>query len=169
MMMVVHELGHVLGAWLTGGTIQKVVLHPLAISRTDVSPNPSPAIVVWLGPIIGCFLPLLVMPFARGGSTIWRNSYQFFVGFCFVANGAYIAFGSFSLIGDCAEMYRTGTPVWVMVSAGGLACAYGITLWHRLVSMKDFLRNPEHVSIPATLAVTAVLTSIVLLECYFSV
>jgi hypothetical protein len=36
-MMIVHELGHVLLAWASGETIFKVVLHPLAISRTDVS------------------------------------------------------------------------------------------------------------------------------------
>ena len=41
-MMVVHESGHVLGAWLTGGTVAKVVLHPLAISRTDLALNPQP-------------------------------------------------------------------------------------------------------------------------------
>ncbi len=31
-MMAVHELGHVVGAWLTGGRVAKVVLHPLTIS-----------------------------------------------------------------------------------------------------------------------------------------
>ena len=47
-MMAVHELGHVVGALVTGGSIERMVLYPLAISRTDVSPNPHPAIVVWL-------------------------------------------------------------------------------------------------------------------------
>jgi hypothetical protein len=37
-MMTVHEFGHVLAAWGTGGTVTRVVLHPFAISRTDVSP-----------------------------------------------------------------------------------------------------------------------------------
>ncbi|MEZ6046089.1 MAG: M50 family metallopeptidase [Planctomycetaceae bacterium] len=54
-MMIVHEAGHMLSAMLTGGQIEKVVLHPLAISRTDVSPNPHPVWVVWGGPLLGFF------------------------------------------------------------------------------------------------------------------
>ena len=46
-MQAVHELGHVFGAWLTGGRVQQVVLHPLTISRTDLAENPSPLVVVW--------------------------------------------------------------------------------------------------------------------------
>jgi hypothetical protein len=41
-MMAIHELGHVMGAWLTGGRVERVVLHPLAISRTDLAHNPRP-------------------------------------------------------------------------------------------------------------------------------
>jgi Peptidase M50B-like len=57
-MQDVHELGHVLAAWLTGGRVAKVVLDPLTISRTDLAENPRPLIVTWGGPILGVFLPL---------------------------------------------------------------------------------------------------------------
>jgi hypothetical protein len=50
-MQAVHEFGHMLHAWLSGGRVVQVVLHPLAISRTDVEPNPSPQFVVWGGPL----------------------------------------------------------------------------------------------------------------------
>lgn len=56
-MMAVHELGHVLVVLATGGTITAVVLHPLTISRTDVSINPRPLLVVWAGPLLGVLLP----------------------------------------------------------------------------------------------------------------
>ena len=46
------------GALATGGTITAVVLHPLTISRTDVSINPRPLLVVWAGPLLGVLLPL---------------------------------------------------------------------------------------------------------------
>ena len=36
-MQVVHEAGHVLGAALSQGRVERVVLHPLAISRTDLT------------------------------------------------------------------------------------------------------------------------------------
>ena len=58
-MMALHEFGHMLHAWLSGGHVAKVVLHPLAISRTDVSPNSHPLFVVWGGPVWGTVLPLL--------------------------------------------------------------------------------------------------------------
>jgi len=58
-MQAVHELGHVAAARLTGGTVTQVVLHPCTISRTDVSPNPRPLVVVWAGPLVGATLPLL--------------------------------------------------------------------------------------------------------------
>jgi len=59
-MMAVHEFGHVIGALTSGGVVERVVLYPLTISRTDVSPNPNPSIVVWLGPILGCVIPVCV-------------------------------------------------------------------------------------------------------------
>jgi hypothetical protein len=59
-MQDVHELGHVAAAWLTGGRVAKVVLDPLTISRTDLAENPRPLTVVWGGPILGVFLPLIV-------------------------------------------------------------------------------------------------------------
>ena len=43
-MMAVHEAGHVAGAWFTGGTIAKVVLHPLTIlTRTGPRHQSAPA------------------------------------------------------------------------------------------------------------------------------
>ena len=41
-MMAVHEFGHVLHLWVTGGTVDNVILHPLEISRTDPGKNPWP-------------------------------------------------------------------------------------------------------------------------------
>jgi hypothetical protein len=49
-MQGVHELGHCIGAWLTGGRVERVVLHPFAISRTDLAYNPHPLLVAWLAP-----------------------------------------------------------------------------------------------------------------------
>ena len=75
-MMAVHEFGHVLGAWLSGGTIAKVVLHPLTISRTDLAHNPHPLLVVWAGPAVGVLLPLLAWGAAAGwdaGSRLTRS------------------------------------------------------------------------------------------------
>jgi len=118
-MMAVHEFGHVVGALTTGGSVERVVLHPLTISRTDVAPNPRPAIVVWLGPILGCVVPAIGWWLVPRRYAITRQIALFFAGFCLLANGAYIAIGSFDRVGDCGVMLKHGSPLWTLLLFGG--------------------------------------------------
>ena len=130
-MQAVHEFGHVLGAWITGGKVSKVVWHPLTISRTDLSYNPRPLLVVWAGPVVGVLLPLASwgLAVAMRGPGAFVN--RFFAGFCLIANGAYIAFGSFDGIGDCSTMLRHGSPIWSLWLFGAVTMPIGLWLWHR--------------------------------------
>src|SRR3954454_8287879 len=66
-MQAVHEAGHVLGAWLTGGRVARVVLNPLTISRTDLEHNPRPRAVVWAGPLVGVAVPVAMWAAAAAG------------------------------------------------------------------------------------------------------
>ena len=152
-MMAVHELGPVIGAFATGGSVTRLVLHPLTISRTDVSPNPNPGTVVWLGPMLGCALPLIFLGLVLRRSGTLQNIAQFFAGFCLIANGGYIAFGSFFQVGDCGDMLRTGTPIWLMLLFGAVTIPFGLYLWHRLGSPLNYVNNPSMVS--KTLALSA--------------
>lgn len=131
-MQAVHEFGHVVGAWLTRGQVVRVVLHPLTISRTDLAENPSPLIVVWAGPMIGCLIPLIL--WVAAAHYRWRYTFllRFFAGFCLVANGAYIACGSFDRIGDCGEMLRHGSSMWHLWLFGLVTVPAGFRLWHGL-------------------------------------
>lgn len=129
--MGLHELGHVIAGLATGGSVEKVVLHPLAISRTDVSPNPHPTIVVWGGPLAGVILPILVWLAIPGRSGWSKGIAQFFAGFCLVANGAYIGLGSFARIGDTGEMLKHGSPIWLLWLFGLVTLPLGFWLWHR--------------------------------------
>ena len=128
-MQAVHELGHVAGAWATGGRVAKVVLHPLTISRTDLSQNPRPLLVVWAGPVLGSLLPLCF--WGAAASFRLRGAFlaRFFAGFCLVANGAYIGGGSFARAGDCGEMLRHGSPIWTLWLFGALSVTAGLALW----------------------------------------
>src|ERR1700686_829436 len=81
-MMAVHESGHALGAWLTGGTVAKGVLHPLTISRTDLRANPHPLLVVWAGPVFGVVAPLLAWSGLQLGGVPFAYLLRFFAGFC---------------------------------------------------------------------------------------
>jgi hypothetical protein len=140
-MQAVHEFGHVLGAWLTGGRVARVVLHPLTISRTDLSENPSPLIVVWAGPIVGCLVPLIAWAVAARCGWRWSFLLRFFAGFCFIANGAYIAFGSFDHVGDCGEMLRHGAAMWQLWLFSGVTIPAGFRMWHGLGPQFGFSRQ----------------------------
>jgi hypothetical protein len=139
-MMAVHELGHVVHAMVSGGQVERVVLHPLAISRTDVSPNPHPLFVAWGGAVWGTLLPLALFAVVRVAAP--KNSYlaAFFAGFCCLANGLYLAAGSFGRVGDAGDLLRHGAQQWQLWLACPSAClAYGFgTVWrHSLDSVQQ--------------------------------
>jgi hypothetical protein len=90
LLQAVHELGHVLAAWMTGGTVQRVVLDPLTISRTDVDPNPQPLVVTWAGPLFGSLTPLAVWALLEIARARLAWLARFFAGACLLANGLYL-------------------------------------------------------------------------------
>jgi hypothetical protein len=130
-MQAVHEFGHVIGAWLTGGQVVRVVLHPLTISRTDLAANPRPLLVVWAGPVLGCLLPLAAWAVATILRWRWAYLLRFFAGFCLLANGAYIGVGAFDQVGDAGVMRQHGSPLWVLLLFGAMTAPPGLWLWHR--------------------------------------
>jgi len=132
LMMAVHELGHVLNAWLSGGRVQQVVLHPLAISRTDVSPNPRPLFVAWGGAGWGVAIPLALLGIATASH--WRHRYllAFFAGFCCLANGLYLAAGSFTGAGDAGDLLKHGAAQWLLIAVGLPLGAVGLGIWNAL-------------------------------------
>ncbi|MGC1273326.1 MAG: M50 family metallopeptidase [Planctomycetaceae bacterium] len=145
-MQVVHEAGHVLAAWMTGGTVTAVVLHPLAISRTDVSPNPHPLPVVWAGPLVGVIAPaaiwLVVAALRQPSTFLW----QFFAGFCLIANGVYIGSGVVEPVGDAAELVDHGTSAWTLAAFGLVTIPAGFVLWNGLGPSFGFGKEPRPVS-----------------------
>jgi hypothetical protein len=129
-MQAVHELGHVFGARMTGGRVERVVLHPLTISRTDLADNPNPLVVVWAGPFGGVAIPLLLWAIAAAARLPGAFVLRFFAGFCLLANGLYIGVGSFDRVGDCGEMLRHGSSLWQLWLFGALTAPVGLWLWH---------------------------------------
>lgn len=171
-MMAVHELGHVIGALSSGGRINRVVLHPAAISRTDVQPNPAPVLAVWAGPLLGSLLPVTGLLFLRRVS-FYRSLAMFFAGFSLIANGAYIGVGCLEGIGDAGEMLRHGTPVGIMLIFGICAILWGLWLWHRLGSPRTLVSLSENGIPPATIqsrarAAASALAVVILIECLLS-
>lgn len=146
-MQVVHELGHVLHLWLTGGSVDYVILHPLAISYTYSAANPHPLAVAWGGAIWGCALPLGFHRLVRLGGTVLRPGgtgclparafpappcvylSAFFAGFCLIANGAYLAGDAWVRGGDGRDLIAHGSPPWLLVLLGVPLIGLGLRLW----------------------------------------
>lgn len=160
-MQDVHEFGHVLGAWSIGGQVARVVIHPLTISRTDLSQNPNPLVVVWAGPVLGCLLPLAAWGLAA--ALRWSLTYllRFFAGFCLIANGAYVAGGSFDRIGDAGVMLRNGSTAWCLWAFGAVTMPAGLLLWHRQGPHFGLGKTRENVSPAAAYACLATLLALI--------
>jgi hypothetical protein len=131
-MQIVHELGHVAGAWATGGRVVHVELEPWSISRTDVEPNPRPLLERWSGPVVGSVLPVVAWLIAIAASPSWAYLLRFFAGFCLIANGAYLGVGAFWPVGDAADILRIEPARWPLIVFGIVTVSGGFSLWHRL-------------------------------------
>ena len=133
-----HESGHILGAWLTGGKVQKIVLHPLVFSRTDVSPNPSPMIVAWagatLGPLIAAAAVSALILLSKHGFALYRTV----LGFVLVANGCYIGLGVVQPVGDANDILELGAAPWALALYGIFAVGIGLMLWGGVRPDKQF-------------------------------
>lgn len=163
-MQVVHELGHVLGALLTGGQVIQVVLRPLTISQTDVYPNPSPLFVVWAGPIVGAVLPLAAFLLAAAARSPALFLFRFFAGFCLIVNGAYIGPGAFWRVADPGDMLRLGSETWQLVLFTLLTAPLGLYLWHGLGPQFGLGSARGKVSRSATITSLALFVGVVVIE-----
>lgn len=163
-MQAVHELGHVMAAWLTGAQLERVVLHPLVISQTEVGYNPWPLTQIWAGPLTGALLPLIVWLSAWRLGAPGLCLFRFFAGFCLVANSIYIGMDAFGGFGDGAELLRYGAPRWVLVAFGVAAVAGGFTLWNRLGPHFGLGEAKGAVNRQAALVSLSLFTLVVLVE-----
>jgi hypothetical protein len=130
-MMAVHELGHMLHAWLSGGQVIDVRLPLWGFSQTIVHPNPRERFVVWGGPVWGVLIPLLACGAFRIPRGATPDVLKFFTGFCLIANGAYIGLGWTKRAGDAADLRRLGVSPALMILFGLICMTGGFYLWHR--------------------------------------
>lgn len=133
-MQIVHEIGHVLAGMVTGGSVERVVLHPLAFSRTDFGHNPHPLLSAWGGPLIGSLFPVLLYGLAHWWRLAAGHLFRFFAGFCLIANGVYIGLGVFAQLADAGDLLRAGAAGWHLGFFGLAATGLGLWFWNGLGS-----------------------------------
>lgn len=130
--MVVHEFGHAVTAWLSGGSVSLVVLHPLQISWTAFSRNPHPQLVAWGGPFWGALLPGLFLGAALLIRVPGAYLFRFFAGFCLISNGLYLFIDSFGRGGDGGTLIHSGASQWELLLFGAVTISLGFWSWHGL-------------------------------------
>lgn len=131
-MMAIHELGHVIAAWGTGGSVRRVVLPLIGFSRTDLSDNPHPLAVAWGGAVLGTLLPLALLASVRCTSSLNAFLVKFLAGFCCIANGAYLGGGAWLAAGDAGDLIALGAQRWQLIAFGLPMIAIGLWLWNGL-------------------------------------
>jgi len=168
LMQAVHEAGHMLAGLCVGDRIERVVLHPLAISRTDLSPGGNPLVTTAAGPIVGAFAPLLVWvgcSVCRWPARAWL---RFFAGFCLISNGAYLGIAVVVPVGDAEVLLHHGAPAWLLGLFGVMTIPAGLWLWHGLRKEFGWGAGARTVTNRETASLLIVLVAVIVIECALS-
>lgn len=113
-----HELGHVAGAWLSGGTIVSLELRPGRLAHTLVRPNPHPSLVLWGGFLAGWLVPLATAPAWRVRRGAIGPVMRVWAAFCLLAGGSYLAIGGGERLTDTGRLVALGWPLAGLIAVG---------------------------------------------------
>ena len=90
-----------------------------------------------------------------------------FAGFCCLANGAYICFGSFWRFGDCGDLIFNGASIWMLWLFGIAALALGGWTWHRLGSRIGVPEGVRTIDVVLAATMASLLVSVSVIHSYF--
>lgn len=118
-MTVMHELGHVVGGWISGGTLVDLVLFPLPSSLHQ--PDPIPRLTLWAGPVLGVGVPSLFAAVVR------HHAGWFIADFCALANGTYllVAWYAGERLLDTPRLFAAGESPLVVATFCALTIGIG--------------------------------------------
>jgi hypothetical protein len=134
-----HEAGHVLGAWCTGGDASRIVIHPFSWSYAHAFSFNHEGVVIWAGSVLGSLfgipITLAVLKWRRPGLLI-----PLLVGVvACIYNGAYLLLGClFKLGGDGTVLAAEYAPAAAVAAAGLLMVCIGMRLAVPLIPVLGF-------------------------------
>lgn len=122
--MLIHELGHVLGAWATGGRLVLVNVRPFVFSTTLVEPNPMPGVVLWSGFLLGWLVALFAIPLWRVHVHPVGPIAKAWSAYCWLSMGSYLALAMGERFSDTGLLLKLGwSPLLLCCVGGGVAVA----------------------------------------------
>ena len=169
-MMAIHEASHIAVALYYGAGIEHVHFPLFGFSYTTYDYRPKPLVIAAAGPVLGCVLPLLLLPpleirYRRRVQPLYHVKTEpseaspplpaitfatllarFFAGFCLIANGAYLGVGWLDEIGDAGDivMFSRGVEAAgaAMLGFGVVTVSLGLALWHTVGPLFGLGPNP---------------------------
>lgn len=131
----IHELGHALALWTTGGSVTRITLHPFSWSYTYYgSPPTCPLLTAWAGVLFSSSLGLLLLIVIRPRRGAWTVPLAL-MGLCtLMVNGLYLIMDSVFLAGgDATTIIAHGTPRAVVLVIGVGLAALGLVVGYLLL------------------------------------
>lgn len=124
-MLLTHELGHVVAAMFSGGTIVVVELRPGLLPHTLVAPNPRPGVVLWSGILSGWIVPQMTAPVWGVRASFIGPVLKVWAAFCLLAGGVYLTAGGAERLTDTGQLLANGWPHWPLILIGVAVAALG--------------------------------------------
>lgn len=133
-----HEWGHAIAVWLTGGEVTKIIIDPFTWSYTYYHyGEPGYELwITWAGFLFSMACGALLL------ALIWQVRQPLVVPFFmtgvmgFVQNGAYFSFDAlFDIGGDAASLIYLGVPRGALVLVGLASMGFGLVLCVRLLPL----------------------------------
>jgi len=90
--------------------------------------------------------------------------WQFFAGFCLIANGAYIGVGAIVPVGDSSDLLQHGAHRWQFAAFGALTLPSGLWLWNGLGAHFGLASSGPKVSRAAAYVSLGLLLLLILIE-----
>lgn len=127
---VLHELGHAIGHWIGGGTVGRLIIHPLSWSYCiPESMSEYSNLTTWGGVVFGSVMGLLLV------TVVWRWRGPYVV-FAFMTGAVACLHNGFYLIfdfltnsgGDATDLISGGTPSVLILAVGFLTLGIGSVL-----------------------------------------